>query len=95
MTEVVKLHENRPLVTFFLQKFPADLYPDDVDQFNYDAAKLMNLTVDGLPLYCALSKTPPTNIFTAGHTRAGGYSRTGKYLPTKFIPGKMDKRAGK
>ena len=88
-----------PPILFFLQPSPHwELFIEE-DAFEakctYDEDLQMNFTENGLPLWAALSKTPPTSIHTLGKTRPGGYSRSGKLLPSKFIPGKTDKRAGK
>ena len=48
-----------------------------------------------IPVFAALGKKPPTNVWTGGRIRPGGYNRNGKYLPPKSIPGKNDKRQGK
>ena len=61
----------------------------------YDEARELTLTSAGIPLYCARSATPPTTCFTPGHTVKAGYTPSGKWKPSKYVPGKTDKRAGK
>jgi hypothetical protein len=73
----------------FLQQAEMD------DMAIYSETRQMNLLVDGTPLYCQLSKTPPTNAYTPGHTNPGGFTPSGKWRGPKVVPGKMDKRAGK
>ena len=53
------------------------------------------ITHEGVPLWAALFKRPPTSANTPGRQRPGGFNKNGKYLPSKWIPSKMDKRAGK
>lgn len=81
--------EFRPLITFFLSPYPAHLYEEDLDEV--DSHDIVTLE----DLQAALYKKPPTACTTPGKTRPAGYSRTGKYLPSKYIPSKIDKRAGK
>lgn len=54
----------------------------------------INIGLDGIPLHCALFKSPPTAAFTAGKWIPPGYTSTGKYKSGKQTLGKMDKRAG-
>ncbi len=83
--------EKRPLLTFFLSAYPFNLYPEvDLPHSQSDGAE-----PDPRTLFAALSRTPPTSTMTPGKTRPGGYNSNGKYLPSKYIPAKMDKRAGK
>jgi hypothetical protein len=88
MPELDDGRARRPLITFFLSAYPADLYSDE-DLFDPGAAD------SPTPLEAALSRTPPTSCSTPGKMRPGGYNKNGKYLPSKYIPGKTDKRAGK
>jgi hypothetical protein len=76
-----------PLITAFLQPYPAHLYPDAISEEVNQATSLDELQA-------ALHRSPPTSCSTPGKTRAGGFNKNGKYLPAKFIPGKIDKRAG-
>jgi hypothetical protein len=46
-------------------------------------------------MQAALFPKFPTTVWTNGKTRPAGYNRNGKLLPSKFIPGKSDKRSGK
>lgn len=61
----------------------------------YDVDRQLSVLPNGSPLYCVRYPTPPTSTFTPGHTIPAGYTSTGKYKPTKYVPGKTDKRAGK
>ena len=62
---------------------------------HFDGNVLMNINAMGMPLYAALSKTPPTTCTTPGKTLPAGYTKTGKYKPSRWTPSKTDKRAGK
>ena len=61
----------------------------------YSSDRSLNLMPDGRPLYCALSKTPPTSVQTPGKFVPSGYTRSGKYKAGRVVNQKTDKRAGK
>lgn len=72
-------------------------YMSDEELFEnatFSANKKINIGADGIPLHCALFKSPPTAAFTAGKWIPSGYTSTGKYKSGKQTLGKMDKRAG-
>lgn len=75
-------------IEFFLQDELLD------NKMSFDE-KLGYNTLGKLPAFAALYKKPPTTCYTPGKTRPGGYTRSGKYKPAKYIPGKQDRRAGK
>jgi hypothetical protein len=78
----------RPVILAFFQPYPAQLYPEQVEE--------PGVTFESLEeLQAALFRQPPTQCSTPGKMRPGGFNRNGKYLPAKYIPSKMDKRAGK
>ena len=78
----------RPVILTFLQPYPADLYPESVEEDHPDFQSLKELQA-------ALFRQPPTSCSTPGKMRPGGFNRNGKWLPAKYIPSKTDKRAGK
>lgn len=83
----------------FLYRFRT-LLPEATTQdepYGYDSAKQMNCFEDGTPVIYAggRAKKPYTNAFTAGRTIPGGYTPSGKWRPSKYRPGKTDKRSGK
>lgn len=87
--------EGKPLMSFFLQPFPASIYKND-DEMVFNPILQINESVNGIPLYTmARFSKPPTSCNTPGHTLKGGYSKSGKWKPAKWVPGKTDKRAGK
>jgi hypothetical protein len=43
----------------------------------------------------ARSQQRPTSCQTPGHTIKSGYTRSGKWKPSKYVPSKTDKRAGR
>jgi hypothetical protein len=61
----------------------------------YDKNISMNITKEGIPLYAALSKSPPTTCTTPGKMIPSGYTKTGKYKASRWTTSKTDKRAGK
>jgi hypothetical protein len=76
-----------PLMLYYLTEYP-DFYKGDDDFLEgYDDIRI--------PLSAALYKRPPTTCSTPGKMRPGGYTKTGKYKPAKYIPSKLDKRVGK
>jgi hypothetical protein len=88
-------HEKKPLMSFFLQPFPSSIYTED-EEAVFNPILNMNVTLHGIPLFMAgRSAKPPTSCHTAGHTIKSGYTPSGKWRPSKSVPGKTDKRAGK
>jgi len=87
--------EKKPLIAFFLQPFPSSIYQKD-DEMVFNPVLQINETPQGVPLFTmARSAKPPTTCRTPGHTIKAGYTPSGKYKQSKFVPDKMDKRAGK
>ena len=95
----MQTHEKLPMMAFFLRPTPFanDFIDDEKEHSSATWSDELGMMVleGGVPLWAALSKRPPTTCHTPGKTRPGGWSKTGKYLPTKYIPAKTDKRAGK
>lgn len=89
------LNEKKPLMAFFLQSFPSSIYQKD-DDMVFNPVLKINETNQGVPLFTmARSSTPPTTCLTPGHMIKAGYTKSGKYHGSKYMPGKTDKRAGK
>jgi hypothetical protein len=87
--------KNKPLMAFYLQPFPSSIYPKD-DEMVFNPMLKINETHQGVPLFMAgRSSKPPTSCHTPGHTIKSGYTPSGKWRPSKYVPGKTDKRAGK
>lgn len=88
-----------PAIALFLKPSPfVDAFiEDEISAEKLQWSEEMNLMVDqdGNPAWEAVTKRPPTTCTTPGKTRPAGYSRTGKWLPSKWIPSKTDKRVGK
>lgn len=101
MNTAIQQPENQklPAMLHFLQEctlvdqFIQAAETDDGSQFSID--RMLNLLPDGTPLYCALSKTPPTDCHTPGKILPGGFTPGGKYKPSRPTPAKTDKRAGR
>lgn len=86
----------QPLIVNFLQPYPfTQVHDIDPDGAHYDQARQLNVDPDGRPLYCNRSKLPPTLVTTPGRTLPSGYTPSGKWKPAKYMPSKMDRRAGK
>jgi hypothetical protein len=87
--------EDKPLMTFFLQPFPSSVYTEDKESV-FNPVLNINESQQGVPLFMAgRSAKPPTSCHTPGHTIKSGYTPSGKWKPSKYVPGKTDKRAGK
>ena len=88
-------NEKKPLMAFFLQPFPSSIYQKD-DEMVFNPVLKINETSQGVPLFTmARSAKPPTSCNTPGHTIKAGYTPSGKYKLSKFVPSKTDKRAGR
>ena len=90
---------NIPLVLQNMQKFPfieEHILAEEQDKNSrYDEDQQVMVGVDNLPIWMARTKKLMSNAYTRSKTLPSGYTRSGKWKPSKFVPGKMDKRAGK
>lgn len=73
-----------------------DYMSDDelFENSTFSVNQKINIGLDGIPLHCALFKTPPTNVYTNGKHVPGGYTPSGKWRNAHNTTSKMDKRAG-
>jgi len=85
----------KPFLMNFKQEVPcfdpADVYDDD----EYNQKLQMRTLPDGSLLWNARSRKYPTSCWTAGHRIKAGYTKSGKYKPSRYVKGKSDKRGGK
>lgn len=84
----------------FLMKFRSSVPTIEVqlglsDETRFDLDREIWLDESSLPLYANRAAKPYTNVMTAGRQIKGGFTPSGKYRTPKYIPTKMDKRAGK
>jgi len=84
----------------FLFQFKSEVPVIDLDgnttsDLIFDDKKQVNVTEDGQVAWHARTKKRPTSCHTSGHRINAGYTRSGKYKPSKWVPGKTDRRAGK
>jgi hypothetical protein len=87
--------ENKPLMAYFLQPYPLDIYSADEESV-FNPVLNINETLQGAPLFMApRASKPPTSCSTPGHTIKAGYTPSGKWRPSKYVPSQTDKRAGK
>lgn len=85
----------KPFLMNFKEEVPC-IDPDLVlDEHAYSDGLQMNVLADGTLLWNARTKKFPTSCWTAGHTIKSGYTKSGKWKPSRFVKGKSDKRAGK
>jgi hypothetical protein len=81
-------NEQKSYLFAFLQPYPVHLYSEDEAEEYYQYKSLNELQA-------GLFRRPPTSCSTAGKMRPGGFNRSGKLVPSKWIPQKTDKRSGK
>ena len=89
MTEV-------PFLYRFRQRASTDpANEEEVEELYYCLDRKLNVTRDGRISWSARTRRRPTHCYTQGHRLKAGYTRSGKYKPSRYINGKSDKRAGK
>ena len=87
--------QKKPLISFFLHPYPSSLYKDE-EIVIFNPISKMNESPNGIPLFMmARTSRPPTSCTTPGHRIKAGYTRSGKYRPSKWMPQKTDKRVGR
>ncbi len=84
-----------PFLMNFKQEVPCLDPEETLDGDAYCEKLQMRVLPDGSLLWNARTRRCPTSCFTSGHRIKAGYTRSGKYRPSKFVKGKTDKRAGK
>ncbi|PPR66292.1 MAG: hypothetical protein CFH08_00006 [Alphaproteobacteria bacterium MarineAlpha3_Bin7] len=67
----------------------------DMDELYFSLDKNVNLTKDGEIFWSARTRRRPTSCHTSGKRLKAGYTRSGKWKPSKWRPARRDKRAGK
>jgi hypothetical protein len=82
-----------PFLMRFRQEVPALSHADAPVIFSEE--EQLSLLEDGSLAWRARTKRPPTSCHTAGHRLPSGYTRSGKWKASSWIPSKTDKRAGK
>jgi hypothetical protein len=91
-------NDKMPLMAFYLQPYPQmyGLSTEEEETAVYDTFSQMNVTPYGIPLFMGgRTAKPPTSCSTPGHTIKSGYTPSGKWRTSKYVPSKTDKRAGK
>ena len=91
---------NKTINNSFLIAFAADdsTYQDIGDEFAnacYDIETSLWRAEGASMPWEYRSKRPPTTCHTSGRRLGAGYTRSGKYRPSKWIPAKSDRRVGK
>lgn len=78
----------------FWRQFAAEI--DGEQHVRYDEELQLNVCADGTPVALPiLFGRTPTSAYTPGRTRPGYRNKNGKWLPSKWIPGRTDRRAGR
>lgn len=86
--------------TPFLYRFRQDASTDepddgDVEELYFCLERKLNVTGDGQIAWSARSRRYPTRCYTNAHRLRAGYTSSGKWKPSKVVPGKSDRRAGR
>lgn len=64
------------------------------DNATFSVDQKINIHESGIPICYIRTCLPPTSAFTPGHTIPSGYTPSGKFKNSRFVPSKTDKRAG-
>jgi len=83
-----------PFLYRFRSELPA-IEAIDASEIAFDAALGLNRLEGGEIAWSSRSSRYPTSCHTAGRTVKAGYTRSGKWKPSKYVPSKTDRRAGK
>jgi len=80
----------------YLYKFASILNsaPNDSEDACYDEAKQMNIFEDG-SLSWSVTRKRYTNVYTSSHVVPAHRTPSNKWIPTKVVKGKMDRRVNK
>ena len=81
----------------FLYKFAEKLNKADLNEetSHYDAQQQVNLLADGSLSWSAISRKYYTNTYTAAHVIPMHRTPSNKIVPSRYVPSKTDRRAGK
>jgi len=88
------MKDKKPFLINFKTALPAIDF-DEGDEMTFNPTEQVNYFGDGVAVWNARTRRRPTNCYTAGHRLKAGYTRSGKYRGSRYIPGKTDRRAGK
>ena len=83
----------KPFLTLFKTELPA-IDPAEASEPVYDRERQVSLE-DSSPCWRARTRRRPTSCRTAGHRLKAGYTRSGKWKPSRYVKGKQDRRAGR
>ena len=86
---------DNPFLMNFKQEVPCFDPEDVVEGDTYSDDLQMRILPSGDLVWNARSRRIPTSCWTAGHRIKAGYTRSGKYKPSRYVKGKSDKRGGK
>ena len=79
----------------FLYRFRTKSKDTETDELFFSIDRQVNVTKDEMVVWSARSRRYPTSCYTKGRTIKAGYTRSGKWKPSKYRPGRTDRRAGK
>ena len=85
-----------PFLNRFRQPASTDrINVDCVDELYYSLDQRLNLTKEGQIFWSARTRRRPTSCYTAPRRLKAGYTRSGKWKPSRMAKSKQDKRAGR
>jgi hypothetical protein len=87
--------KEKPFLMNFKQEVPCLDIDESLENEKYSEEKQMSVLPSGSLYWNARSKRYPTSCYTASHRLKAGYTRSGKYKPSRYVPGKSDRRGGK
>lgn len=82
-----------PFLFGFRSALPVELDPSPIDAA-FDLQRQCGVLPDG-ELAWSMARRYPTSCYTSGRYRPGYRNKKGKWLPSKYIPGRTDRRAGR
>jgi len=83
----------KPFLSLFKTELPA-IDPAEACESAYDDKRQISVEEDQ-PSWRARTRRRPTSCHTKGRRLKAGYTRSGKWKPSKWVSSKTDRRAGR
>ena len=84
----------KPFLLNFKQEIPCIDIDQELNEINYSNKAQMSTSSSG-DLNWSRSRRRPTGCHTAAHRIKAGYTRSGKYKPSRMSKSKRDMRSGR
>jgi hypothetical protein len=91
----VVIMTKRPFLLNFKREVPLVDVDQAIEESNYSEEMQMSILPSGELSWSARSRRYPTSCYTAGHTIKAGYTSSGKWKSTHYVPAKTDRRSGR